>query len=368
MAEAAPREDVWIILPSLNPSDSFDRVVDGVLSAGFAHLLIVDDGSRDDCKAHFARAAQDPRCTVLTHAVNRGKGAALKTAFAHLTEHCPDAFGAVTIDGDGQHLTGDILRCAAALGEPDTIVMGCRDFSAPDIPARSRSGNQITSTVFRLLCGIRLSDTQTGLRGIPAALFPALLTVKGDRFEYETNMLLELSRQGVKLKEVPIATVYEDDNSESHFRPVRDSLRIYKFILLYMLSSLSGSIADLAVFYVARLLLQMGPVTDGRMKEGTAVLWATVIARAVSSFLNFNLNNKLVFRGRDDYGKTLLRYYCLAVPQMLVSAGLVALLSRWAATGASVLTTLIKFVVDVCLFFLSFRIQQTWVFRGKGKP
>ncbi len=363
MAADTPREDIWVVLPSLNPSDSFDRVVDGVLAAGFQHLLIVDDGSRAENKAHFLRAAAYPECTVLTHEVNRGKGAALKTAFAYLAEHCPEAYGAVTIDGDGQHLTGDIVRCAAALGDPNTLVMGCRDFSAPGIPARSRSGNRITSAVFRLLCGIRLSDTQTGLRGIPAALFPRLLTVRGDRFEYETNMLLELSRRGVKLLEVPIETVYEDDNSESHFRPVRDSLRIYRFVILYALSSLSGSLADLLVFYIARRLLEAGPVADGNMTAARAVLIATVIARAISSFLNFNLNNKMVFNGRGDYGRMILRYYCLAVPVMLASAGLVALLSGLAGTGASVLTTCIKFVVDVCLFFLSFRIQQTWVFR-----
>ncbi len=363
MAADTPREDIWVVLPSLNPSESFDRVVDGVLAAGFRHLLIVDDGSRPENKAHFERAAAYPECTVLTHEVNRGKGAALKTAFAYLADNCPEAYGAVTIDGDGQHLTGDIVRCAAALGDPNTLVMGCRDFSAPGIPARSRSGNRITSTVFRLLCGIRLSDTQTGLRGIPAALFPRLLTVRGGRFEYETNMLLELSRRGVKLLEVPIETVYEDDNSESHFRPVRDSLRIYRFVILYAISSFSGSLADLLVFYIARRLLEAGPVADGNMTAVRAVLIATVIARAVSSFLNFNLNNKMVFNGRGDYGKMLLRYYCLAVPVMLASAGLVALLSGLAGTGASVLTTCIKFVVDVCLFFLSFRIQQTWVFR-----
>ena len=363
MSEAAPRADIWVILPSLNPSDSFDRVVDGVLSAGFSHLLIVDDGSRPENKAHFRRAEAFPQCTVLTHEVNRGKGAALKTAFSYLADRCPDARGAVTIDGDGQHLTADILRCAAAIDGPDTLVMGCRDFSAPDIPPRSRIGNRVTSTVFRVLCGIRLSDTQTGLRGVPAALFPRLLTVRGDRFEYETNMLLELTRNGVKLLEIPIETVYEDDNSESHFRPVRDSLRIYRFVILYALSSLSGSLADLLVFYIARRLLEGGPVVDGNMTAGSAVLLATVIARAVSSFLNFNLNNRMVFHGRADYGRMLARYYCLAVPVMLASAGLVALLSGLAGTGASLLTTLIKFVVDICLFFLSFRIQQTWVFR-----
>ena len=366
MDEFVPGADIWVILPSLNPSDNFDRVVDGLIGAGFSHVILVDDGSREENKAHFVRAADYPQCTVLTHEVNRGKGAALKTAFAYLSENCPDAAGAVSIDGDGQHLTKDILRCVAAMADDSTIVMGCRDFSGSDVPARSQFGNRITSAVFRLLCGIRLSDTQTGLRVFPARLFPRLLSVRGDRFDYETNMLLELTRQGVKLKEVPIETVYEDDNSESHFHPVLDSLRIYRFILLYMLSSVSGSVADLVVFYFARLLLQNGPVIDGRMAEATAVLIATVIARAISSFLNFNLNNRMVFHGKGNYGLALLRYYCLAIPQLLVSAGLVALLSRLAGTGASILTTLIKFVVDVCLFFLSFRIQQTWVFRNKS--
>ena len=350
---------VGIILPSLNPSDKFDKVVDGLVDAGFRNIVIVNDGSRRDCVSHFERAAQHPQVTVLTHEVNRGKGAGLKTAFRWLMDHCPDCIGAVTIDGDGQHLIKDIIRCAEAMTDDNTIVMGCRDFSGENVPARSRSGNRITSLVFRLLCDIRLSDTQTGLRALPAALFPQLLNVRGERFEYETNMLLELTRQGVKLKEVPIETVYEDGNSESHFRPIADSLRIYKFIILYALSSLVGALSDLLVFYLFRRIF------EGRMEDGAAVLAATVIARAVSSFINFNLNKKIVFHGQDGYGKTMLRYYCLAVPQMLISAGLVAVLSRWAGTGASVLTTLIKFCVDILLFFVSFRIQQNWVFKGK---
>ncbi|MBR1496704.1 MAG: bifunctional glycosyltransferase family 2/GtrA family protein [Oscillospiraceae bacterium] len=350
---------VSVVLPSLNPSDKFDAVVDGLVAAGFTDIVIVDDGSREANKIHFERAAAHPEVTVLTHEVNRGKGAGLKTAFAWIIEHRPDSPGAVTIDGDGQHLVGDILRCAEAMTEEDAIVMGCRDFSLDHVPPRSRMGNRITSTVFRLFCGIRLSDTQTGLRAIPAALLPRMLTVRGERFEYETNMLLELTRQGVKLREVPIETVYEDGNSESHFRPVVDSLKIYKFIILYALASLAGSLADLLAFYVFRRLL------EGAVADGTAVLLATAIARAISSFLNFNLNREVVFHGQDSYGKTMLRYYCLAVPQMLLSAGLVALLSRLAGTGAGILTTCIKFVVDVLLFFISFRIQQTWVFKGR---
>ena len=144
---------------------------------------------------------------------------------------------------------------------------------------------------------------------------------------------------------------------------LEEALRRQGIVILYALASLSGSITDLLVFYIARRLLEAGPVADGNMTAARAVLIATVVARAVSSFLNFNLNNRMVFNGRGDYGKMLLRYYALAVPVMLVSAGLVALLSGLAGTGASILTTCIKFVVDICLFFLCFRIQQTWVFR-----
>ena len=350
-------ERVSVILPSLNPTEKFDRVVDGLIAAGFRDILIIDDGSREDRSPHFDRAAALPQCTVLTHPVNRGKGAALKTAFAWLGEHRPQSGGAVTIDGDGQHLAPDILRCAAAIQE-GTLVLGCRDFSGEEVPKKSRMGNRITSAVFRLLCGIRLSDTQTGLRGVPPSLFRAMTEIAGDRYDYETNMLLELNRQGVQLREVPIETVYEDGNSESHFRPFVDSVRIYRFILLYALSSLAGAAADLAVFYLLRRLL------DG-LPEFWAVAWSTVGARAVSSFLNFNLNNRMVFHGKDAYFKTLIRYYALCVPLMLASAGLVYLFSHLAGTGASFLTTLLKLCVDTLLFFLSFRIQQRWVFRGR---
>jgi len=352
-------ERISIVLPSLNPSERFDTVVAGLVEAGFRSIVIVDDGSRDENKGHFALAAMHPQVTVLTHDENRGKGAALKTAFKWLMEHRPDCAGAVTIDGDGQHLLKDIIRCAEGLKEDNAIIMGCRDFSGQNVPKRSRMGNRITSAVFRLLCGIRLSDTQTGLRALPSALFPQLIKIRGERFEYETNMLLELTRRGVRLYEIPIETVYEDDNSESHFRPIRDSIRIYKFILLYALSSLLGAIADLLVFYLFRRLF------EGHMADGAAVLLSTVIARAVSSFLNFNVNNKVVFHGEGAYGKTMLRYYCLAIPQMLISAGLVALLSRLAETGATILTTGIKFCVDVFLFFISYRIQRKWVFQFK---
>ena len=361
MAEknAAPA-GIGVILPSLNPMPAFDQVVDSLAEMGFSPIVLVDDGSAAPYRQRFTQAAQrHPQCRVLRHDVNRGKGAALKTALDYLRTHCPDCTGAVTVDGDGQHRPLDVLRCAAGIGAPDVVIMGSRDFSGPEIPAKSRWGNRITRGVFRLFCGLRLSDTQTGLRGFPAALFPQLLEVRGERYDYETNVLLELSRRGVSFREIPIETVYEDGNSASHFRPVLDSLRIYRFLLLYIASSLSGSLADLLVFYLVRRL------TDGVLPDAAAVLAATAVARALSSFLNFNLNRAVVFHGQDGYARTLLRYYALCVPQLLLSAGLVALLSRLTGAGASLLATILKFFVDTFLFFFSYRIQRRWVFRDR---
>ena len=156
-----------IVLPSLNPDDKFDRVLDGLREAGFRHIVIVDDGSDAGHQLHFERAASFPECTVIHHPRNLGKGRALKDGFRVCLERFPDAQGAITIDGDGQHLTKDIIACGSRmLEEKDRVVLGCRNFDLPGVPARSVAGNKTTARLFRLY-GIRITDTQTGLRAVP---------------------------------------------------------------------------------------------------------------------------------------------------------------------------------------------------------
>ncbi len=345
------------VLPSLKPTEKLDGVIDGLIAAGFGCIVVVDDGSGEDYEARFDAIETLPQCVVLRHEVNRGKGAALRTAFEYLMRARPEILGAVTADGDGQHLPGDILNCARTLSEhPDSLVLGVRDFSLPEIPPKSRMGNRITSFVFRTGCGIRLGDTQTGLRAVSAAMFPTLLAIKGDRYEYETNMLLELHSRGVPFVEVGIETVYEDNNACSHFRPVRDSVLIYGLILKYMASSLASCGVDLFVFWLSHKLLA---VFLGEL--ATAV--CTAIARVISSFFNFNVNKKLVFGSGGSYGGTMLRYYILCVLQMAASAGLLSLVSSLLSVESSGLLTLLKLAVDTALFFVSFQIQRKWVFK-----
>lgn len=350
------RERLAIVLPSLNPDAKFTTVVDGLIEKGFKSIVIVDDGSRDDEQHFFESAAAYPQCHVLHHGVNKGKGRALKTAFHFVLENLPEAEGVITIDGDGQHLADDIIACGnVMLQNPDKVVLGCRDFNLPGVPPRSVAGNKTTARLFRICYGIKLSDTQTGLRAIPRACLERFCAIEGERFEYETNMLLNMKRMRIGFIEQPIETVYDPDDYSSHYDAVKDSWRIFKVMFKFLLSSLGSTLIDLGVFYIVMKLLS-------GFFGGYAELAATVIARASSSFINFNTNNTVVFGNKGHYRRALVRYYCLCIPQMLISAGLVTLLNGLLSNSAPIIATVIKFCVDTVLFFISYSIQREWVF------
>lgn len=351
-----------VILPSLNPDKKFLGVVDGLFENGFEHVVVVDDGSDDEHQEYFNTAkSAHPEIVLLHHGENRGKGAALKTAFAYVAERLPELNGVITIDGDGQHLVGDIVACGERMLEAeDKVVLGCRDFNAPGVPPRSIAGNKTTSRLFRLCYGIKLSDTQTGLRAIPARYLVPFCSIGGERFEYETNMLLNMKRMGIGFIEQPIETVYDPEDYSSHYDAVKDSWRIFKVMFKFLLSSLSSTIIDLGIFYV---MMHLVAAPAGAYAE----LISTAVARACSSFVNFNANNSVVFENKKGYKRALVRYYCLCIPQMLVSAGLVTLINGLFENSAPIIATLIKFVVDTCLFFISYHIQREWVFSQKEK-
>ena len=345
---------VSVIVPSYNPDEKLASVVSGLEDAGFDDIIVINDGSSPDRLKYFPDPAAHPGLTLLTHEVNRGKGAALKTAFEWFIKNRQDREGVVTADGDAQHRVSDILACAEDMLSSGQLVLGARDFSLPDVPPRSRMGNRITSAVFLVLCGLRVTDTQTGLRAIPAAALPSLCRVNGDRYEYETNMLLALNGYGIKYHEHRIETVYIEENQTSHFRPVRDSLRIYALILKFLLSSGAATIIDLLLFYLLSRFLPSGKYVT---------LEATVMARIVSSLVNFSINRNVVFRNGGSVWKTLLKYYAFAIPVIFVSAGGVSLLGHIFSANAAWLRTIFKMIIDTVIYFIGFRVQREWVFR-----
>ena len=369
--------NVTIVLPSLNPDEKMIHTVEGILAEGFTDVVVVDDGSAAEYKKPFETVAAMEGVTVLTHEGNKGKGRAMKTAFAYVLENRPESEGVVTVDGDGQHLPKDIRACAEAMLEQgDKIVLGVRDFSKPDVPFKSRNGNNITKAVFRIFCGIRISDTQTGLRAIPRQHLPLMCEIAGERYEYETNQLLIFKDKGVGLHEVVIETVYIDDNASSHFHPFRDSWRIYKIIFKHIGTSVLAKflgasmlcfLIDTSLFYLINVLLSsagMNAKDDGQLR----IALATIGARVVSTIANFCLNRKVVFQNNEKVSKTLVRYYILAVCQMTLSFTLVHLVAEKVfGLSAGFLESVVKFCVDMCLFVGSFIVQKRWVFAGGNK-
>ncbi len=229
-------DKVVVLIPAYEPDEKLSELVRNLRAVrrdggrlgeptlpGFAHIVVVDDGStKPEAKAAF-EAIRGLVDVLLVHAVNRGKGAALKTGFAWIRDHLPEIEVVVTADSDGQHTPKDIRRVATvALRHPESLVLGVRRFTGK-VPFRSQLGNMWARLFFRLLTGLSVADTQTGLRAIPRGLLDRMLALKGDRYEYETRMLADVRKHRTKPRQVPIETVYIDENKSSHYRPLKDT-------------------------------------------------------------------------------------------------------------------------------------------------
>ncbi len=340
---------VAVIIPALNPEVGLHDLVLQLMSAGFGRLILVDDGSDDCGVAVFSVLPSGEKIVVLRHATNCGKGRALKTAFNHCLVHYPELIGVVTADADGQHSPDDIVHIGSQLTQPDVhesaaVVLGVREF-ADDVPLRSKLGNRITRMVFRALYGQRVTDTQTGLRAFPLAALRALLTVPGERYEYETGVLIALVADRQKLREVPISTIYIDSNRGSHFNPLIDSMRIYFVLLRFFVSSMLASIIDFTVFAV---VLNISGNTLASMMSG----------RAVALSANFVVNKKLVFQQQTGGIAAVLRYLALVVLLGTVSYLMIRQMQDLFGLNALVA----KLVAESVLFLASFSIQREIVF------
>ena len=354
---------ISVVLPSLDPDEKLIAVIDGLLEYGFSDIILVNDGSKPENLHYFTDLAQaHPEITLLHHEVNKGKGAALKNAFRWFLANRPDGFGVVTVDGDNQHHPADTKACCEHMLKTGHVVLGCRDFDQEDVPARSSFGNKTTSLIFKIFVGMTISDTQTGLRAIPRKVLEPLIEVYGDRFEYETNMLLAFKTKGIVFDEVKIRTVYIEENKSSHFRVNHDSWRIYKLILAHFFRYTASSAACFVVD--SGMVFLLTKILGGFLVDPLLSSISTIGARVVSSLINFFMNKKLVFQSNVSTGKAMVRYYALAVPQLLVQAmanqALYTLLGITEQQAG--MRTLIHVLVMCVLFIVSFTIQQRWVF------
>lgn len=353
--------DIPVIIPAYEPDEKLIVLLEKLQESGIKNIVVVNDGSGTSYEGLFERAGKIEGCSVLHHSVNLGKGRALKTAFNYCLMEFGNICGCVTADSDGQHTPADILSCMRALWEnPDSLILGCRNFDAADVPFRSSFGNKCTRKVFSYLIGISVSDTQTGLRAIPHDFMITLMNVKGERFEYETNMLVETKNLNIPILEVPVSTIYLEENKTSHFDPVRDSIRIYIIFGKFLFSSLSSSVLDLVLFSFFCTVLKDSSGLPGGIPY---IIGATVFSRIISAVYNFLINYKVVFKSKAGIMSTAMKYCLLALCQMFCSAFLVnsiyKLVGGW--------ETVVKVPVDVILFFLSFVIQREFVYIKNDK-
>lgn len=289
-----------VVIPAYKPDHKCKNVIDDIFQAGFQRIIVVDDGSGEEYAGFFESLSPIPEVTVLRHAANQGKGRALKTAFHYILNQKLPYEAIITADADGQHLVSDMLKVGQQLEKtPAHVVLGARDFSQKEVPFRSRFGNRFTRLLFRLSAGTVLTDTQTGLRGIPVAYLPYLLTVLGERFEYEMNMLAALKREDIEISEVAIETVYIEENKSSHFQPLRDSFHIYKIFILYAFSGGASFVLDIALYWIfIQILRDDAPEFF--------IIIATVAARILSSLFNYYINRNKVFKQGSK--NSLIRY------------------------------------------------------------
>lgn len=348
MSEKTP---LYALIPSYEPTDVLVSLAAELKDAGFS-VLIVDDGSGEAYSEVFSSAAAHG--TLLSYMPNQGKGHALKTGLQWLHENAADGSIIVTLDSDGQHTVKDSLAVAAlAAKAPGALTLGVRSFGE-GTPARSQFGNTVTRWVYRLSSGVKVSDTQTGLRAFGTELLPFLLNVEGERYEYEMHMLLDAPKAGISIQEQGIETIYHDNNSGSHFHTIRDSIRVYSRILKFAVSSLTGFVIDYALYSLLVVVLAgLGAWT---------VPTANVSARVVSASCNFAINKRLVFRSRESVCATGARYLILAGVILVLNTAFISLLVNVLGWNKF----LAKLVTEVLFFLFSYFAQRFWVFQERS--
>jgi glycosyltransferase involved in cell wall biosynthesis len=348
-AELVRQYPIAVLIPAYRPNRTLTDVVAALVYRGIANVVVIDDGSGPPYRALFDDLAQIPGVHVLRHAINLGKGSALKTAFNYVLTSQPDAIGVITADADGQHDPDDIVRiCQRFTTSPEALILGARTFSG-DVPLRSRFGNSLTRRVMQLVLGQKLADTQTGLRAIPLAMLPRLMKVPATGYEFELEMLIAAKHQAVRVIEQPIRTIYEPGNPASHFHPLRDSMRIYFVLLRFSMISLVTAVIDNLTFYFA-------------YRATGTIAGAQIAGRTAALLFNYRSVRKAVFFSDQPHRVLVPRYLLLVGVNALASYAGIRLLTSYTPLGVFPS----KILTESVLFIANFTIQRDFIFTRRA--
>lgn len=334
---------VYVVIPAYQPDQRLVELVDQLV-INHIQVIVVDDGSGEEYKKVFDQLS----CKVEQYEENKGKGYALKYGYRSFENlGCHDVV--VTSDCDGQHSLGDILRIAQKAKENyGALILGKREFQKGEVPFKSKVGNRITAKVFNAMTGLHLTDTQTGLRAFSGSQIESMCRIQGDAYEYEMNVLMVLAKEKKKIIEMPIETIYEDNNKGSHFNGLTDSLKIYLEIMKFASSSFICFVVDFIAYSLIFIF--------------AGVVAANIGARMISSSVNFILNRKYVFESEERVGKSAVKYFTLVAGILVANTLLLMVLTSWLGLNA----LLSKVLVEIILFGISWVVQKKVVFRKAG--
>lgn len=335
-----------ILIPTYEPTIKLIKLIEEIQDLTQIPIIVVNDGSDKKYQEIF-KTIQEKHIKILTHDNNKGKGEALKTGIQYLLQ-IGDTQGCVCADSDGQHRAKDIVKIAQELqASKKDMILGVRNFKGNEIPFRSKFGNTLSKILFHEMTGERIIDTQTGLRAYSAKIFTWLLQIEGNRYEYEFNMLLKLREDKIKYKTIEIQTIYEHKNKVSHFRPIQDSILIYKPVCKFLLFSIISASIDFGLLLIFEYTLKN-------------LLIAVVLSRSISSLFNFVCNKNYVFKRKSKH-QTIpmaIKYYVLVIIIMignyLILNGLYKIVKMKLIFA--------KIITEIILYFFSFIIQKRVVF------
>lgn len=344
------KESISVLIPTFNPDNNLIKLIkelkekwDSTLFRSELSVVIVDDGSdRKRSRELLDILSADKNIKILKHDRNMGKGIAIKSGLKYLQKKQTKFI--VTADSDGQHSPHDIYRILAFAIKKDNLVLGVRDFSKKRVPLKSLFGNRVTSGIFFLVTGKKLTDTQTGLRAFPRSFIQKLLNIAGERYEYELNVLLETS-SSKSIDTITIDTIYLDNNKKSFFRPIRDSVLVYSVFVKYCLISLLVSILDFAAIYLGTIFFP--------------TIYSFVIVRFVTAHLYFFLMKTKAFRKKGGLTHQVLKYYALVLLNIILSSTI--FFNMYYEAKESFLVA--YFLALVLMFFVNFFLQKKIVFR-----
>ncbi len=356
--------NIAVLISSLNPDRQLTEFVDGLVRAGFPKIIIVNDGSAPETEKYLKKCEKHEECVIISHEKNLGKGCALRTGMTYYTENLEGFDGIVTCDCDGQHSVDDTVKIARLMQYKDNaLILGVRDFNHESVPKRCKYGNCITRKVISMLYKATITDTQTGLRGIPNRLIERFLKISGKRFEFEMNTLIECIKNDVEIIETPIDTIYIDENRNSHFRTVNDSVRIYwpmcGKLVKFLLSAFGCYCLELIVFTL---------LTKYVFKNFDASM--TFLPQAISKVFsctgNFIINKHTVFKTKGSVSDCLMRYVLTLIMLVVLSSTAMSMimeLMNIEMNNTSIM--LVKVAVDFCCMIVNFTLQRKWVFTDK---